>query len=368
MKRNREIMEKEGRVREFLQDKGLSGMLLCRQDNFSWLTGGKGNSVVMGADVGFNPVLVTAEAKYLITNNIEAPRLVEEELKGQEFELVILPWWKFDDQFLKKVKDLCSGKIGSDTCIPRLSSLGSEFSELRYVLTSEEKERYYSLGRDSARAVEATCREIRIGQSEYQIAALLAGKLLAHGIIPSVLLVGTDERVFAYRHPIPTQKKLQKYAMVVLVGVRGGLNVALTRLVHFGPAPQEIVKKHRAALEVDAAFIVNTVPGIKYSAILEKGAQAYANAGYPDEWQKHFQGGPIGYGAREFDATPDTHQLALVNQAVAWNPTIAGVKTEDTFILGEKSRQMISITEDWPMVTVEVAGEVIQRPDILERG
>ncbi len=36
MDRNSEIKEKERRVREFLEKKGLGGVLLCRQDNFAW--------------------------------------------------------------------------------------------------------------------------------------------------------------------------------------------------------------------------------------------------------------------------------------------------------------------------------------------
>lgn len=60
------------------------------------------------------------------------------------------------------------------------------------------------------------------------------------------------------------------------------------------------------------------------SEIFDQGTQAYTQTGYPDDWQKHFQGGPIGYGPREFNATRETHQEVLVSQAVAWNPTITG--------------------------------------------
>ena len=367
MDKNSEIKEKERRVREFLEKKGLDGMLLCRQDNFSWFTAGKANSVVMGADIGFTPILVTPTKKYIITNNIEAPRIMEEEVQNQGFELVTLAWYHFDNEFLNRVKNLAEGRVGSDAPFPGLELVGRDFSELRYTLTPEEIQRYRWLGRESTKAMEESCREIIVGQSEFQIGACLAKKLFDRGIIPSVLLVGTDERIFNYRHPVPTEKKLQKYAMIVVVAVKGGLNVALTRLVHFGPPPQEIVEKHKAVVNVDATLITSTVPGKSYSEIFDKGARAYAQAGYPDEWKKHFQGGPIGYGPREFNATFETHQEVLVNQAVAWNPTITGVKSEDTFIIGEKGREIITTTDNWPVVEVKVEGQVIQRPDILKR-
>lgn len=365
---NPEVREKEGRVREFLDKKGLAGMLMCRQDNFSWFTGGKADAVVMGSDIGLTPILVTSGKKYIITNNIEAPRIMEEEVKDQGFELVTLQWYEFDNDFIDRIKGLVKGSVASDTPLGDLQFVGEEFSELRYVLTPEEIERYRWLGRESTKAVEESCREIRVGQSEFEIAACVAKKVFDQGIMPSVLLVGTDERVFNYRHPVPTEKKLRRYAMIVLVAVKGGLNAALTRLVHFGVPPREIVEKHKAVITVEATLMANTVPGKSYSEVFDKGARAYTQAGYPDEWKKHFQGGPIGYGPREFNATSETHQRALVNQAVAWNPSITGVKSEDTFIIREKDREVVTTIDSWPMTEVEIEGETIERPNILTRG
>jgi len=367
MDKNSEIKEKERRVREFLEKKGLGGMLLCRQDNFSWFTGGKADPVVMGVDIGLTPILVTPTKKYIVTNNIEAPRIMEEEVQNQGFELVTLQWYQFDHEFSDRVKSLTEGRVGSDAPFPGLELVGREFSELRYILTADEIERYRWLGRESTKAMEENCREIIVGQSEFEIGACLAKKLFNQGITLSVLLVGTDERIFNYRHPVPTEKKLQKYAMIVVVAVKGGLNVALTRLVHFGSPPREIIEKHQAVIKVEGTFMANTIPGKSYSEIFDRGAKAYAQAGYPDEWKKHFQGGPIGYGPREFNATFETHQEVLANQAVAWNPTITGVKSEDTFIIGEKDREIITTTDNWPVVEVEIEGQVIQRPDILKR-
>ncbi len=54
------------------------------------------------------------------------------------------------------------------------------------------------------------------------------------------VLVGSDERILNYRHPVPTTKKIEKSLMVVLGGEKYGLNISMTRMVYFVPVPEEI--------------------------------------------------------------------------------------------------------------------------------
>ena len=74
-----EIQEKERRVREFLKVRDLQALLLKRQANFSWMTGGGLNMVGIATELGNASLLITEKGKFVITNNIEAPRMVEEE-------------------------------------------------------------------------------------------------------------------------------------------------------------------------------------------------------------------------------------------------------------------------------------------------
>lgn len=55
---------------------------------------------------------------------------------------------------------------------------------------------------------------------------------------------------------------------------------------------------------------------------------AYAEAGFPDEWHLHHQGGPAGYEPREYVATPRSTDVVLVGQVYAWNPSITGTKVD----------------------------------------
>jgi hypothetical protein len=63
-------------------------------------------------------------------------------------------------------------------------------------------------------------------------------------------------------------------------------------------------------------------------------------------------GGPIGYLSREFDVVPGTPGAAEViasGTAFAWNPTVRGAKSEDTFVVGRAGAVPITNTADWPV-------------------
>jgi Xaa-Pro dipeptidase len=83
---------------------------------------------------------------------------------------------------------------------------------------------------------------------------------------------------------------------------------------------------------------------------------AYAEQGYADEWLKHFQGGPMGYATRDFWATPTEQRFIAENQAVGWNPSITGTKSEDTML---STGEVLTQTPGWPMNGT--------RPDIMVR-
>jgi Xaa-Pro aminopeptidase len=209
---------------------------------------------------------------------------------------------------------------------------------------------------------------LAIGDGEHQAEADLAKHLLARGIQPFVLLVAFDERIKRYRHPTPGMAHLKKCAMLVVCGQRHGLIANVTRLVHFGPLPAELAQRHEAVCKVEAAFWEATVPGATYGAVMEAGIAAYKKHGFAKEWELHHQGGPTGYAGRDFLAVPGEKRKVLDRQAVAWNPSITGTKTEDTFIIEGGARTVITAcSPDWPTLTVTVAGAKVARPGILVR-
>ena len=361
-----EFQAKQERIQALLQRLGLDGLVLRRASSFAWATCGGRSSVNTASSEGAASLLVTRNHRYLLTTNIEAPRLEQEEaLQDQGWEPVVTPWYEPQEALHRITAGL---KIGADGSYPGSLDLSKEVARLRSELTPEEGERFRVLGRLCAAAMDRAVREIAPGMSEYEIASLLARASLCLGVQPVVNLVGADERVFKFRHPLPTGKQLKRYAMLVLCGRMAGLVCSLTRFVHFGPIPGEVCRKVEAAARVDAALIDATRPGRRLGEVFQEGIAAYAAAGYPDEWRLHHQGGPAGYEPREALAAPQSEETILAGQAFAWNPSIAGTKCEDTILVGAGGNEVLTAIPGWPVQKVIIRAQEYLRPAILEVG
>lgn len=366
MTRQQEVEIKLQQVREFLQNRDLAAVALTTTANFAWLTGGGDNHVVTASAGGVGHLVVTRSGQHIITNNIETPRLEDEEVGELPFEIHYMNWHEENPEAM--LSQIVSGPMATDgSWPPEATNMAEEIGRLRWRLLEPEIERYKQVGQLTAQAFGETGHEIEPGMTEHQIGALLAGKLLAAGVTPGVLLIATDERIYKYRHPIPTDKPLERYAMLVVGGSKWGLGISATRLVHFGKLPAELTDKHAAVCQIDAAFILETRPGAAVKDIFRKATEVYKETGYPDEWRLHHQGGATGYAPRDYKGGLESPQIVLEDQAFAWNPSITGTKSEDTIIARADQTEIISQAEAWPMLEVDYQGEKIARPDILVR-
>ncbi|UCH33905.1 MAG: M24 family metallopeptidase [Armatimonadota bacterium] len=359
-----ELGRKQRLVLEFLDREDLDGLLLSKNANFAWVTCGGSNHVAVNSDTGVAHVLVTRHGRWVICDNIESRRVMEEEVASLGFASESFYW--YENKLAEAVERLAPGaRIGSDTGRAGMENVEARLGPLRASLLPEEVDRYRSVGAATAACMTEACRKVRPGVTEHQIAGMLGEEMLARGVFPVVILIAADDRAFNYRHPIPTGKRVESHAMLVVCGRKGGLIVSMTRLVHFGALPAELRRKHDAVAAVDAAFIANTTPGARVGDVFSAAVEAYAAGGFPDEWRLHHQGGPTGYVGREFRATADTEQIVVDKQAFAWNPSIAGTKSEDTIIALSDGPEVISATPELPVIEVEAAGQVIRRSDIL---
>lgn len=359
-----EIAYKESRVRKFLAEEGLDALALTTQANFAWFTCGADNRVTSASETGAASIVITPDAKYVICDNIEAGRIADEEIGSRGFGLRIYNWW--EGSLAEEIGKLVRGSVGSDTVIPGARLVAGEVAPLRYSLAEQEVARYRWLGKAAGECLAESCREIRPGMTEHQIAGILGEKLIAQGIIPNLILVAADERIAKYRHPIPTDKAVNRCAMVVTGARKWGLIASATRIVHFGPLPAELRRKHDAVITVDAEMIAHTRPGTSVDYIFRKGAAAYERTGFGDEWELHHQGGPTGYAGRDYRAKPGVKDIVQLNQAFAWNPSITGTKSEDTVIALADRTEILSTHGDWPMKPIEVESTTISRPDIFQ--
>jgi Xaa-Pro aminopeptidase len=162
------------------------------------------------------------------------------------------------------------------------------------------------------------------------------------GLHCAVVLVAADTRISRFRHPIPRGERIRERAMVVVCAERGGLYANLTRMVDFVP-PDDELRRRRDACDTILRRLRSeaTRPRRTLAEVFEDCTRFYAEAGYPHEWRLHHQGGLTGYATREVVATPHTALPIQSNQAFAWNPSITGTKSEETFILTEAGPQII---------------------------
>ena len=159
------------------------------------------------------------------------------------------------------------------------------------------------------------------------------------GIVPVCLIVGGDDRLERFRHPLADGSPMHRQAMAVLVGMRHGLHVALTRHVSAGPPGGTLAITQAETLHIEMAVLdACCETGLTYGDVLDRLAAAYGDG----RWQEHWQGGPIGYRQREFEIAPappvtrwHTEPLAP-HHAIAFNPSVAGGGKAEEHVPGRR--------------------------------
>jgi Xaa-Pro aminopeptidase len=355
-----ELNAKVAKLRSLMSQRGASAMTIRSQANFSWITGGR-TFISLASEMACGQIVVTADSVHLFTNVIEAPRLADEELPAGHGISVHASAWHEPKALAAAVAEVAGPSPLTE------EAAGHDLMLMRSQLNKTEMKRFRWLSRNTAKVVEAACRRLKPGQTEFAIAGQVSSALWRLGIEPITIMVAADERVAKYRHPIPTARPVERYCMIVVCSRRFGLITNVTRLVHFGPVSTDLANRMKAVTMVDTCLNVLTRPGAKVSEIFQQAMQAYATAGYADEWKLHHQGGLTGYSAREYTGTPTSQETVMANQAFAWNPSIAGVKSEDTILVLDSGNEVITNTGNYPYCEVTFGGQSMQRPDILVR-
>lgn len=360
-----EIAEKKRRVRTLLEELELEALYLKKSANFAWVTGGGYNIVGLGTEMGVAGVLLTKNRGYVVCSNIEAPRMEKEErVVEQGYEIVAFPWT--DDREAAIVADLAGGKFGADHAFPGAVDVSATLNPLRYSLTPWEVERYTIQARETARAAEETALTVRPGDEERAVVGRLSERLWRKGMDFIVAFCAADERISLYRHPVTTDKKIGKRAMISVNSRKRGLVVSISRFIQFGKLPADLAKRYEDNVYVDSAMMAATMPGRPASEVYAAALRAYAEKGYPDEYKLHHQGGAIGYFGRDYKATDRTKEIIRENQAFTWNPSITGIKSEDTMLATSRGPIVLSEPVIFPSLIVERDGCKFRRPGIME--
>jgi len=352
-----EVADKLAILRDCLERSGAAAICLRGIDWFAWVTAGGSSAVLHAMETGVAEVLVTRDEAVILTDEIEVARLREEEVPAG-FTFHVTPWAQVELRERYVLGLAGERPVLSDRPRNGEQPLPTSLLKRRLVLNDAEQARYRLLGREAAEAMTEVMRAARPEWTEYQLAGAGAAALWRRGIHPALVLAAGERRLPLYRHPTPSHEPIGARAMLVFCARRHGLYANLTRFVSFGPAPQD----QRALMEVEATGLATVTPGKSLSAVYHSFDAAYKHADRQDAINEHHQGGITGYLAREIVATASTATELEEGMAFAFNPSFAGLKIEDTFLLGPQGLENITLDPQWPAVTVHGR----QRPLWLE--
>lgn len=360
---NPEVSHKLELIRRALTETEAQSVRLKGTDWFAWVTAGASNTVLLTAETGVAEVLVTSDDAWVLTDEIEAQRLKDEELPAN-FQLHVNPWADAAarEDFVREATN--GGKVLSDAPkgqaplghrpIPHVEKrLPASLYQHKKVLMSSEIERYREIGHKASVAMTEVLRSAKPTWTEYQLAGAGAEALWARGLHPALTLVAGERRLPLYRHATPSQEAIGRQAMMVFCARGYGLYANLTRFVVFGSLQAKDAQLHRHVREVEAQALNLSQPGTALNTVYDALAQAYQQHGYPNAIYEHHQGGTTGYLAREIVANPTTIDTLAENMAIAWNPSLAGAKIEDTFVIHEDRLENLTFDSTWPSVEVE---------------
>jgi antitoxin VapB len=364
MCRGPELEEKRRRLHRLMGEQGLDALVIARNENIAWATAGSVDvRVGVLREVGAASLLLTREggAFYLTTNN-EAARLADEEFAGLGYEPVVLPWYANDVQ-ASIAKIAGAGRVAGD--LPMGANEPIPLQKLRWELTDHEVERYRWLGQHVAEVGSAVLRSLQPGMNERTLQAMVAERLIARGVTPSVYLTAVDGRALDYCHAVPRAGVLKHLGMVGFCARRWGLSVSMTRFVHFGAMPEELEERFAVVAQVNARLMAATREGATSDGLFAVAAQAYADLGWAGQERTHHQGGATGYVERDWVARPGGDEKVGACQAFAWNPNLRGAKVEDTLIARVGEVEVLTATPGLPVIRTEWAGSEYRSAGVL---
>lgn len=366
-----ELAEKTERLLRLLKDENLGGVLLNSQHNFAWLTGGKNNGVDLSQQNGVSSLLIRNDGKrFLLANKIEMPRMLAEEISEDDFEPIEFDWEadKINGSFVPETaqKLLDEKPLATDIFYnPNDPAVEGKIAKCRYQLTENEIDRFRNLGNDAGKVLGEIFRKIELGQTEKEIANIVKFELGKFGINSVVTLVAADERIKSFRHPIPTENVWKKTLMIVVCAKRDGLIASLSRIFSVGQISDDLRKRTDAVAKVHANIMQASSVGATGKEIFDEIKNAYTDVGFQGEETKHHQGGAAGYKTRDWVAHSESVEQVHLSQAFAFNPSIAGTKSEETFLVNENGIEVITASPNFPTIETVIDGSKYLTPDIL---
>ena len=359
-----DVEHKHKRVSQFLQTQDYNGLILKQPANFAWFTAG-GNCPQISPGETIAALFISNDARVVVSNNVDSGDLFDRQLAGLGFLLKERPW--HEDRHVL-LDDLCRGrKMASDSGNGSTTNEAARIAGLRLPLSPFECSRMQLLGAQVAHALEATARHIELKQTEAEIAGQIANRLIKHEVLPSRIQVIADGRGKMYRHYTYSDRKLERWCVLSVVGQRWGLHCAATRTVCWGNPFSDVEAAHQQALMLEGTGIYFSQVGSQLGTTWDKVQRIYEKIGHPNEWQLCDQADVIGYQACEVPVAPRSEFCLSAGMALHWHPSVGPVQVGDTVLVGEEGVLSLTPPLDWPTRLISVKGHMFKLPDMLIR-
>ena len=329
-------------LRELMKAKGLDAFVLRRNPNLAWAIAGRAH-VPTTIDMACFDLIITQDSATAVTNVVEAPRLIAEELPS-EVTVQVVKWSEGRDPLLPT-----GSKVGSDQPGGDRIDLGVDVEIIRASLIESDLQRFEAICVDAAVALGNAMKQVESTDREIDVAGLISHSLWQADLEIAFLGIAGQDRVHRFRHPLPTTAVVGNRVSASICAKRKGLIASVTRIVTFGTVTDQMVSDYTSIYKVEAAMLDATVVGTAFSDPINAAIAAYSANGFDaDEWTKHHQGGPTGYLPRDWPANQASTRLIARNQPIAWNPTGKGWKAEDTIVATDSGVKILSNDPDWP--------------------
>ena len=334
-------------LRELMKSNGLDAFVLRRNPNLAWAIAGRAH-VPTTIDMACFDLIITHDSATAITNVVEAPRLIAEELPS-EVSVQTIKWSEGRDPLLPT-----GSKVGSDQPGADRIDFGVEVEIMRASLIESDLARFQNICIDAAVALGNAMKQVESSDREIDVAGLITHSLWQADLEIAFLGVAGQERVHKFRHPLPTDSVVGNRVSASICAKRKGLIASVTRIVTFGGVTGQMIADYTSIFKVEAALLDATVVGKPFSDPINAAIAAYPANGFDaDEWTKHHQGGPTGFLPRDWPANQTSARLIQSNQPIAWNPTGKGWKAEDTIVATNSGVKLLSVDPEWPAFEVK---------------
>lgn len=365
LSRRAEVDRRHRVVAGWLTARGFGAALFFDPDWFCWLSAGGQLSWFPHGRRDGPVLLLTPTQRCVIASGDETSRLFDEELSDLGFQLKELPIGQPPRQFAGEI-------AGTQPMVCDQFFLGGveaagELARLRRAITRFDLPRLRGLALVLAHAVEATLRTFERGQSEREIAAHLAHRLLHHDMEPVAIEIFADDRSSLYPRNRPSEQPVHERCTILATATATGLSVTTSRTMSFGTPSPELRRDYQMSSLICGTLLYFSQLGESADSVLRKGLRIYEKLGEEFEWRGTPQGW-LGGSAQPGTILSLGNDLELEEgMTLCWRPTVRGVVSADGVLVDRAGGELLTFFDRWPTVGVQVKDVTILRPDILVR-